>query len=191
MEAPTSYCQMVQNQEPTSIHRIYHDTAYGFPLHDDNELFGRLLLEINQAGLSWTTILNKEANFRQAYAQFDVTEVAHFDEQDRERLLNDAGIIRNRRKVDAAIHNAQRILELQKTHGSFKVWLDHHFPLTRAEWVKLFKQTFTFTGGEITNEFLLSTGYLPGAHERHCPIYTHILEQNPPWSTYEPYRQSF
>ncbi|MEM8531109.1 MAG: DNA-3-methyladenine glycosylase I [Chloroflexota bacterium] len=190
MEAPTSYCQMVQNQEPNSVHRIYHDTAYGFPLHDDNELFGRLILEINQAGLSWTTILNKEANFRQAYAQFDIAAVAHFGEPDRERLLNDAGIIRNRRKVDAAIQNAQRILELQKTHGSFKAWIDHHFPLTRAEWVKLFKQTFTFTGGEITNEFLLSTGYLPGAHEQDCPIYAHILEQNPPWSRHEPYRQT-
>lgn len=179
---PPSYCRAVSLMEPSNVHRIYHDTAYGFPLSDDNELFGRLILEINQAGLSWTTILNKEANFRRAYAQFDIETVAHFDEHDRARLLSDAGIIRNRLKVNAAIENARRILALQAEHGSFKNWLDAHFPLEKAAWVKLFKKTFIFTGGEITGEFLMSTGYLPGAHDEYCPIYAVVLAQYPKWA---------
>ncbi|MEL6945208.1 MAG: DNA-3-methyladenine glycosylase I, partial [Bacteroidota bacterium] len=155
---------------------------YGFPIESDNELFGRLLLEINQAGLSWTTILNKKENFRKAYANFDIEKVANFTEEDRERLLQDAGIIRNKLKVNAAIHNAQQILGLQKEYGSFKTWLDHHHPKTKNEWVKFFKKTFKFTGGEITNEFLMSTGYLPGAHNEHCPIYQEVLKHQPKWN---------
>lgn len=181
MEKPTTYCEAVRRMPADSPHRAYHDSAYGFPIADDNELFGRLLLEINQAGLSWTTILNKQDNFRRAYSGFDVEQVAAYGEADRERLLNDAGVIRNRLKVNAAVHNAQKILELQSEFGSFKNWLDHHHPLTKKEWVKLFKKHFKFTGGEITNEFLLSTGYLPGAHEEGCPTYQEIIQKDPPW----------
>ena len=165
-----------------SVHLIYHDTQYGFPILSDNELFGRLLLEINQAGLSWTTILNKQDNFRKAYAGYDISKVAAFGENDRQRLLSDAGIIRNRLKVDAAIHNAQQILGLQKAFGSFGNWLQHHHQLTKEEWVKLFKRTFKFTGGEIVNEFLMSAGYLKGAHVETCPVYQQVLQLQPPWS---------
>jgi len=147
-----------------------------------DELFGRLILEINQAGLSWTTILNKQEHFRKAYANFEIAKIAAFTEEDRQRLLSDAGIIRNRLKVDAAIHNAQTVLELQHQFGSFKNWLDHHHPKTKEEWVKLFKKTFRFTGGEITNEFLLSTGYLKGAHDPQCPVYQVVLQHKPKWS---------
>jgi DNA-3-methyladenine glycosylase I len=181
VEKPQTYCQAVQKMEATSVHRQYHDTQYGFPLHSDDELFGRLLLEINQAGLSWTTILNKQDHFRRAYANFHIPQVAAFTDADRQRLLQDAGIIRNRLKVNAAIYNARQILGLQEEFGSFRAWLDHHHPRSRSEWVKLFKKTFKFTGGEITNEFLLSTGYLPGAHEPTCPIYQQVLAQNPRW----------
>ncbi len=167
--------------ETDSLHRIYHDTAYGFPIHDDNELFGRLLLEINQAGLSWTTILNKQENFRKAYHGFDIKKVAAYKEKDRQRLLTDAGIIRNRLKVDAAIANAGTILLLQKEYGSFRQWIDHHHPLEKEAWVNLFKKTFRFTGGEIVNEFLMSTGYLPGAHEPGCSIYKKVVQQKPAW----------
>jgi DNA-3-methyladenine glycosylase I len=146
-----------------------------------DELFGRLILEINQAGLSWTTILNKQEHFRKAYANFEIAKIAAFTEEDRQRLLSDAGIIRNRLKVDAAIHNAQKVLELQNQFGSFKKWLDHHHPKTKEEWVKLFKKTFRFTGGEITNEFLLSTGYLKGAHDPQCPVYQVVLQHKPKW----------
>ena len=177
-----TYCYYVQNLEVGNVHQIYHDTQYGFPIDDDNELFGRLILEINQAGLNWTTILNKQENFRKAYSNFDIQTVANYDEKERERLLNDAGIIRNKLKVNAAIYNAQVIIELQKEFGSFTNWLDHHHPKTREEWVKLFKKTFKFTGGEITNEFLMSSGYLKGAHDENCPIYKEILHHHPKWS---------
>ena len=178
-----SYCDFINRlkADEFSIHRAYHDEQYGFPLPDDNELFGRLILEINQAGLSWTTILNKQENFRKAYHHFDIATVAAYGDEDRARLLADAGIIRNRLKVEAAIHNAQVILGLQKEFGSFQKWLDHHHPKTKEEWTKLFKKTFRFTGGEIVNEFLMSTGYLPGAHGPGCPIYKRVAVQRPAW----------
>lgn len=165
-----SYCEFVRDLPADNVHRQYHDHHYGFPLTDDNELFGRLILEINQAGLSWELILKKADNFRAAYANFDIDTVAGYTDEDRARLLQDAGIIRNKLKVNAAIHNAQQIQQLQAEFGSFKAWLDHHHPMPKADWVKLFKKTFKFTGGEITGEFLMSTGYLPGAHDADCPV---------------------
>jgi DNA-3-methyladenine glycosylase I len=171
-----SYCKFVKDLPPDNVHRQYHDHEYGFPLHDDNELFGRLVLEINQAGLSWETILKKKDNFFKAYDNFDIQTVAHYKQKDIDRLLNDAGIIRNKLKVNAAIHNAQRLVEIQKEYGSFKNWLDHHHPKPKADWVKLFKKEFKFTGGEITGEFLMSTGYLPGAHEESCPVYKQLAD---------------
>jgi DNA-3-methyladenine glycosylase I len=171
-----SYCKFVSTVDKDNVHRKYHDFAYGFPIHDDNELFCRLVLEINQAGLSWDTILKKEQNFRKAYHNFEIAKVAKYKEKDRTRLLSDAGIIRNRLKVDAAIHNANVILDLQKSHGSFKEWIDVNHPLKKEEWVKLFKKTFKFTGGEIVNEFLMSTGYLDGAHSKDCPVYKKTLK---------------
>ena len=182
MEKPTSYCQVVEKMEATNVHRIYHDTIYGVPAKSDNELFERLMLEVNQAGLSWTTILNKKENFRKAYDFFDLKKVSKYTESDRERLMNDAGIIRNRLKINAAIHNANVILELQKEHGSFKNWLAVHHPLTKEEWVKLFKKQFKFTGGEIVNEFMLSTGYLKGAHIESCICYQEVLQHQPAWN---------
>jgi DNA-3-methyladenine glycosylase I len=133
----------------------------------------RFVFEINQAGLSWDLILKKQDTFRQAYHQFDIETVANYDEKEVERLLNDAGVIRNKLKVNAAIHNAKEILKLQAEHGTFKNWLEHQHPKTKEEWVKTFKKTFKFTGGEIVNEFLMSTGYLSGAHDADC----HILKK--------------
>lgn len=185
MEITNTYCKFVADKPADNLHRIYHDTQYGFPIEDDNELFGRLLLEINQAGLSWNTILVKQDNFRAAYAGFDIASVANFTEIDRARLLSDAGIIRNKLKVNAAIHNAQQILKLQAEYDSFKAWLDHHHPKEKTDWVKLFKKTFKFTGREITGEFLMSTGYLKGAHDENCPVYELVLAANPPWTKYK------
>ncbi len=178
-----SYCDFINSlkKEEVNIHREYHDKQYGFPIHDDNELFCRLVLEINQAGLSWTTILNKQENFRKAFHNFEIKKVASYKEKEVTRLLNDAGIIRNRLKVNAAIENAKTILKLQKQSGSFKSWLDGHHPKTKEEWTKLFKQTFKFTGGEIVNEFLVSTGYLPGAHIESCAVYKKVLKHKPAW----------
>ena len=166
-----SYCDFCKDLPEDNHHKIYHDKHYGFPIVDDNEFFGRLILEINQAGLSWDIILKKQEAFRLAYANFDIEKVASFGEKEIEELLNNAAIIRNRLKINAAIHNAAQILELKKEFGSFKGWIDFHHPKNKEEWVKIFKKTFKFTGGEIVNEFLMSTGYLPGAHSETCEIY--------------------
>ena len=163
------------------VHGHYHDHEYGFPQREERELFERLVLEINQAGLSWETILKKREGFRRAYDGFDVDVVAAYEQPDIDRLLGDAGIIRNRLKVAAAIHNAQVIQGLRERHGSFVGWLDAHHPLDKAEWVKLFKKTFRFTGGEITGEFLMSLGYLKGAHADDCPVQKRILKLKPAW----------
>ncbi|HXZ88203.1 MAG TPA: DNA-3-methyladenine glycosylase I [Candidatus Binataceae bacterium] len=173
-----SYCKVAPGHP---LHGPYHDFEYGFPIREERLLFERLVLEINQAGLSWLTILAKRENFRAAYDHFDVDKVAHYDARERARLLADQGIIRNRLKVDAAIGNARRLREIRASHGSFAAWLDAHHPLAKPQWVKLFKQTFAFTGGEITGEFLLSTGYLPGAHDQTCPVYAKIARLKPPW----------
>ena len=179
-----SYCDYIQKMSGNNaaLHKDYHDNHYGFPIDDDNELFGRLILEINQAGLSWETILKKEEFFRKAYSKFNIKKVAAYTEEDRLRLMSDAGIIRNRLKINAAIENAKSILLLQKEYGSFKKWIEHHHPKLKEEWVKLFKATFRFTGGEIVNEFLMSAGYLPGAHSESCPVYKRVLKLKPMWS---------
>lgn len=179
-----AYCDIIEKMAPEErklLHKNYHDNHYGFPIHNDNELFGRLIMEINQAGLSWETILKKETAFRKAYHNFDIKKIAAYTEKDIERLLNDAGIIRNKLKINAAIENAKTITVLQKEYGSFENWLNHHHPKTKEEWVKFFKKTFRFTGGEIVNEFLMSIGYLPGAHSESCPIHNKIVKTNPKW----------
>lgn len=178
-----SYCKAILSISESSRkwHKDYHDKQYGFPIHDDDELFGRLLLEINQAGLSWETILKKQDNFRKAYSQFKIKKIANYTEKDRKRLLSDSGIIRNRLKVNAAIENAKVVLQLQKEFGSFEEWIKAHHPLSKEEWVKLFKKNFKFTGGEIVNEFLMSFGALPGAHDKECPVFKKTLKEKPLW----------
>jgi len=174
----SAYCDIAPGHE---WHGPYHDGEYGFPVRDEARLFERLVLEINQAGLSWLTILKKRPAFLAAYDGFDVARVAGYGDTERARLLADAGIIRNRLKVDAAIANARTLLELRDSHGGFAGWLDAHHPLSRDEWTRLFRKTFRFTGGEIVNEFLMSTGYLPGAHRADCPVMKTIRRAGPPW----------
>ena len=187
MDTPVrTYCDYVSTLSMDNVHRQYHDKEYGFPIAHDNDLFARLVLEINQAGLSWDTILKKKENFFKAYDNFEISAVAKYKEKKIEKLLNDAGIIRNRLKVNAAIENAKRILALQKEYGSFKNWLNKNHPLSKEEWVKLFKQNFRFTGGEIVNEFLMSAGYLPGAHAASCPVYKKIEKLKPMWMKHRP-----
>jgi DNA-3-methyladenine glycosylase I len=164
------------------VHAAYHDQEYGFPASNERVLFERLILEINQAGLSWLTILNKRAAFRAAFADFDVDRVAAFGPQDVARLLADPGIVRNRLKIEAAIDNARRIQRLRESHSSFALWLDAHHPRPLDEWTKLFRNTFRFTGGQIVGEFLMSLGYLPGAHVADCPVYSRIAALSPPWT---------
>jgi len=175
----TSYCDSAPGDP---LHGPYHDREYGFPARDEAVLFERLILEINQAGLSWGLMLRKRAGFRAAYDGFDVDRVADYGARDVARLLADPGIIRNRLKVAAAVHNAGVIQGLRKSHGSFAQWLNAHHPRDKGAWVKLFKKTFRFTGGEITGEFLMSLGYLPGAHDPGCPVQARILALDPPWA---------
>lgn len=170
-----SYCEFVNNSPLDTpdalLHKDYHDNHYGFPITSDDEVFSRLLLEINQAGLSWTLILRKQENFRKAYDGFSIEKIADYDDEDITRLLADPGIIRNRLKIKAAIFNAQRVLELKNEYGSFKSWLETNRALSRDEWVRLFKKNFRFVGGEIIGSFLMSIELLPGAHDADCPIY--------------------
>lgn len=177
----TSYCEYLRDHPEDSLNKLYHDSEYGFPLDEDAALLERLALEINQAGLSWTLILKRKDNFHQAFDGFVVDKLAAYGEQDVARLLADAGIIRNRLKINAVIENAKRIQGLRREFGSFKGWLDAHHPLNLEEWTRLFKKTFVFTGGEIVKEFLLSTGYLPGAHDPDCPVYRQIARRKPAW----------
>jgi len=172
------YCDFAIGDE---VHGSYHDHEYGFPVTDESRLFERLLLEINQAGLSWTLILKKREGFRAVYDDFDVDKVADYGDADCSRLLDDARIIRNKLKVNAAIANARVIRGMRATHGGFAGWLRYHHPLNKADWVKLFRKTFKFTGGEITGEFLMSIGYLPSPHREDCPAYEKIALLNPPW----------
>jgi DNA-3-methyladenine glycosylase I len=192
----SSYCDIAPGHE---WHGPYHDSEYGFPLTGDAELFERLVLEINQAGLSWLTILKKREAFRRAFESFDPERVARYGTRQKARLMADAGIIRNRLKIEATIANARTVLRLQESHGSFAGWLDTSLFVpaethgqrstvnrqrfrSKEEWVTLFRETFRFTGGEIVGEFLLSTGYLPGAHRESCPVYRKILRLKPAWS---------
>ena len=169
----STYCDIAPGHP---FHGPYHDTEYGFPLRDDAGLFERMVLEINQAGLSWLTILKKREAFRKAYEGFDPHRVAGYGEPQVARLLGDVGIIRNRLKIDAAIHNARRVVGLIESYGSFAAWLDAQGDLDKVAWVKLMKREFRFMGGEIVGEFLMSIGRLPGAHREDCPVMKRILK---------------
>lgn len=175
----SAYCRLAPGHP---VHGPYHDTEYGFPTSNERALFERLVLEINQAGLSWLTVLNKRAAFRAAFADFELDRVAAFGSADIERLLADSGIIRNRLKIEATIENAKRIGALRQSHGSFDGWLESHHPRSPQDWTRLFRQTFRFTGGQIVSEFLMSLGYLPGSHEPDCPVFARILTLSPPWA---------
>jgi DNA-3-methyladenine glycosylase I len=173
-----TYCDYIKTLkgDQLSLHKEYHDNHYGFPIDNDDELFERLMFEINQAGLNWILILKKQHNFRKAFDNYDINKVAAYDHEDFLRLMNDQGIIRNRLKINAAIENARVILKIRNESGSFKKWLDYHSEKIDSldEWTKLFRKTFKFTGVEIVNEFLMSTAYLPGSHSHDCPVYEKI-----------------
>jgi DNA-3-methyladenine glycosylase I len=175
-----SYCRVARGHP---FHGPYHDREYGFPVRGDAALLERLALEINQAGLSWLTMLQKREGFRRAFEGFDVDRVAAFDARKVRRLLADPGIIRNRLKVRAVIENAKRLVAIREAYGSFGKWLDAHHPRSRKAWQRLFKETFVFTGGEIVGSFLLSIGYVRGAHVPSCPVFGRVATKRPRWLT--------
>lgn len=174
----SAYCAVAPGHP---VHDAYHATEHGFPSRDETVLFERLCLEIMQAGLSWEIVLKRRATMRAAFAGFDVDSVAAFGPDDQTHLLADPGIIRNRLKVEAIIANARIVQALRASHGSFAGWINAHHPRDKPAWVKLFRATFRFTGGEIVGEFLMSLGWLPGAHAADCPVGHRIAALAPPW----------
>jgi DNA-3-methyladenine glycosylase I len=167
---PPSYCDWAIGHP---WHQPYHDKEYGFPVKSERKLFERLAMEIMQAGLSWETVLKKRKALNAAFDGFDATKVAAYGAKETKRLLNDTGIIRNRLKVAALIHNAGVIVAMRGEGGLAK-WIVSQGERPKAEWVKLFKSRFKFMGGEIVGEFLMSIGILPGAHRQDCPVYKEI-----------------
>ncbi len=167
--------------------RDYHDEEWGVPSHDDAHLFEMLVLEGAQAGLSWSTILNKRENYRRAFDGFDVSRVARYSDKKVARLLEDPGIVRNRLKVRGAVTNAQAFLAIQREHGSFESyvwsWVDGttlvNRPKTMADLPartdlsdRLAKDLkgrgFTFVGSTIVYSFLQSVGVIDD-HLVTCP----------------------
>jgi DNA-3-methyladenine glycosylase I len=171
------YCDVAPGHP---VHGPYHDQEYGFPLVDERGLFERLSLEIFQAGLSWLIVLKKRPALVEAFDRFEPDTVAAYGEADIARLMADTRIIRNRRKIDAVIENARRLKAVRAAHGSFAAWIDANHPLSKDEWIKLFKKTFVFMGGEVVGEFLMSIGYLPGAHRDDCPVQARVMAAGPP-----------
>lgn len=174
----SGYCDVAPGHPQ---HGPYHDLEYGFPVDDDRVLFERLVLEIMQAGLSWLIVLKKRPSMAAAFEGYDIDRVAAYGEAEKARLLADAGIIRNRRKIDAVIENARRLQALRTAHGSFAAWIAARHPLGKEDWVKLFRRTFVFMGGEVVGEFLMSIGVLPGAHRADCPVMARVRAARPLW----------
>lgn len=185
-------CQWSGNNENM---QVYHDTVWGVPEYEDQRLFRKLILDMNQAGLSWQMILNKMENFDQAYDQFDIEKVALYDEEKVASLMQDAGIIRNRRKIEAAIINAQKVLEMQAEGLSFSDYLwgfvDHQVVDNKISAVSeipaktelsdtivkdLKKRGFKFVGSTTIYAFLQAVGIV-NDHETACFRYQELSKK--------------
>ncbi len=170
----------------------YHDEEWGVPLHEDNKLFEFFVLDAFQAGLSWSTILNKRENFRKAFSNFDPKKIAKFSEKDVERLMNDAGIIRNKLKILATIHNAGLFLEIQKEFKTFDAYIWQFTAgktlqnnITRMSQIvatskesdlmskTLKKAGFKFTGSTICYAFMQAAGMV-NDHAKDCFRYKEL-----------------
>ena len=158
----------------------YHDNEWGIPFHDDQKQFEFLCLESMQSGLSWKTILDKRENFRKAFANFDPEKVAAYTDADIQRLLSDAGIIRNRRKIEAIINNARRFLEVQREFGSFDtyIWQFTGNKVLRRDHETMPAQT---PESEALSKDLKGPGLqIHGPHRRLLPHAGHRPGQRPP-----------
>lgn len=172
--------------------QAYHDTEWGVPLHDDDQLFEFLILEGAQAGLSWSTILNKRDNYRAAFDDFDVRKVARYSDKKLERLLQDPGIVRNRLKVHGTVRNAKAFLAVQKEFSSFDeyIWqfvggvpktnrfkslsdIPAETDQAKAMSKDLKKRNFTFVGPTICYAFMQATGMV-NDHETSCFRYKRL-----------------
>ncbi|MBV7389592.1 DNA-3-methyladenine glycosylase I [Enterococcus sp. ALS3] len=172
----------------------YHDEEWGVPVYDSQKLFRKLILDMNQAGLSWSTILNKSDNFDAAYDNFNIEKIAHYDEAKITELMQDAGIIRNRRKIEAAINNAQKVLEMEASGLSFS---DYIWEFTQGKVIDgkrknvnevpvsnelsdeitkdLKKKGFKFVGSTTIYAFLQAVGII-NDHEIACFRYREVKE---------------
>jgi DNA-3-methyladenine glycosylase I len=145
--------------DSTPEYRTYHDREWGFPVTDDRRLFEKLCLEGFQAGLSWLTILRKREHFRRAFRDFDFNQIARFSDKDVARLMADAGIVRNRAKIEATINNAKRTAELVRAEGSLArfVWAyEEADPKTLAKELKA--RGFRFVGPTTVHSFMQAMG---------------------------------
>ena len=172
-----SYCSYCRSQDENSLHKWYHDEVYGRMSKTDDELFGRLIMEINQAGLSWDIVLNKYADIKKAYAHFSIVKIAAFKNKEIHILKNNAKVIRHELKIRSIVYNAQQILRIQKEFGTFGIWILKNQQNSIENWTRIFKKNFKFVGKEIVSEFLKSNGIIPGAHDEDCPVY-HKLKKN-------------
>jgi DNA-3-methyladenine glycosylase I len=163
------------------LHRDHHDREHGRPPADDGGLFERLVLEINQAGLSWLVVLKKRAGLRHAFHGYDLTRTAAMGEAEIRRLRAEPAIVRHEGKIRAVIENARRLLAIAERHGSVRAWLDHHHPRSERAWLSLLRHELVFVGPEITREYLTGIGYLPGAHRPDCPDFAAVQATCPPW----------
>ena len=179
-------CPWADNDEKMSR---YHDEVWGKPEHDDQKLFGKLCLDLMQAGLNWRTILYKQESFEKAFDNFNIERVSRYDEAKFEELMQDAGIVRNRLKIRAIINNAQRTLELQREFGSFNayIWsftegkvIKNHWatqeeapassPLSDAASKDLKKRGFKFVGTTIIYAYFEAIGVI-NDHISSCHCY--------------------
>jgi DNA-3-methyladenine glycosylase I len=185
-------CAWVLSNDPLYVK--YHDEEWGVPLHNDRLLFESLILDGAQAGLSWSTILRKRENYRQAYENFDAQKVAQYGEEKIAQLLNNPGIIRNRRKIEASIINARLFLEIQREFGSFDRYLWQFVggkpkinrwqnikevpatsPESDAVSKDLVKRGFKFVGSTICYAFMQAAG-LVNDHTTDCFRYREVME---------------
>ncbi len=145
----------------------YHDTEWGFPANNDNELLERLSLQVFQAGLSWKIILYRRKAFYSAFSKFEIAKVAKYGDTEVERLRTDKSIIRNKLKILATIENAKRILRLQKEFGSFQLYLDQ-IPNDLTSLQQELKKIFKFVGPEIARMFVMNLGIIEVPHDPTC-----------------------
>ncbi|WP_026677446.1 DNA-3-methyladenine glycosylase I [Fictibacillus gelatini] len=153
--------------EEDDLLRSYHDEEWGRGVTDDDQLFEFLTLEIFQAGLSWRTILHKRENFREAFSQFHIKTVMQYGKEKVEELMQNAGIIRNRRKIEATIENAQRCHQLIREYGSLFSFFQQ-LPEGKEDKQKAMKATFKHVGLTTAESFLMATGLIPATHEEGC-----------------------
>ncbi|MFC0190443.1 DNA-3-methyladenine glycosylase I [Fictibacillus aquaticus] len=153
--------------EESELLQDYHDNEWGEPVNDDQKLFECLILELFQSGLSWRTILHKRDNFRKAFSHFQIESVKNYSEADVERLLLDAGIVRHRKKIEAAIKNASVVSEIAAQYGSFYQYLAQ-LPDNVEEKKKILQKAFHHFGMTTAESFLEATGFIPASHDLSC-----------------------